>query len=99
MGEHEIKNTPLVATGVFKEEFGLLSVFIKDESSNPFGSIKDRRNAYIIREATKLKVDKLVLITSGNNGYSLACFAKGSDTKVVSIIKNMMMKTSIFKII
>jgi len=78
--------TPLIETKNFKGQYGVTETFIKDESKNPFGTIKDRRNWHILQEANRLKVDKLVLITSGNNGYSLAQLAKGSSIKVVCII-------------
>jgi cysteine synthase len=67
-------------------DFGIKKIFIKDESLNRFGTIKDRRNSTIIREANRLKIDKLVLITSGNNGYSLSMLSKGTPIKVVCII-------------
>lgn len=79
-------NTPLIKNKNIEEAFNLSKVYIKDESKNPFGTIKDRRNYYIFQEASRLKVDKLVLITSGNNGYSLAQFAKTSTVKVVCIV-------------
>lgn len=102
MGKNEIKKTPFVEAGILKEEFGLPRIFIKDESQNPFGTIKDRRSAYILKEANRLKVDKLVLITSGNSGYSLARFARDSVVKVVVVIsktipdemKNRLKKTA-----
>ena len=77
--------TPLIETKIFVDD-GLSHVFIKDESKNRYGTIKDRRNAFIIKEASRLKVDKLVLITSGNNGYSLAKLALNTNIKVVCII-------------
>ena len=85
---HKLGNTPFTELKKFGEEFGLKvkKVFLKDESSNPFGTIKDRRNFYIFEEASRLKVDKIVLITSGNNGYSIAQFAKNSSLKVVCVI-------------
>lgn len=79
-------NTPLTENKNIEESFNISKVYIKDESQNPFGTIKDRRNYYIFQEANRLKVDKLVLITSGNNGYSLAQFAKGSSVKIVCIV-------------
>lgn len=81
-----IRETPLIKIALFQKEFGLSSVFIKDESKNPFGTIKDRRNFPIVRDASRLRVDKLVLITSGNNGYSLASFAQTTSVKVVAVI-------------
>jgi threonine synthase len=79
-------NTPLIELNDIKSQFHLKDAFVKDESKNPFYTIKDRRNFYIFQEASRLKVDKLVLITSGNNGYSLASFAKNTPIKVVCII-------------
>jgi cysteine synthase len=77
--------TPLFQTEALKE-VGLKNAWIKDESANPSGTIKDRRNEMIIKEASRLKIDKLVLITAGNNGYSLAKLAKGTNIKVVCIV-------------
>lgn len=77
-------NTPLTKLNDFWGQ--KFSAFCKDESVNPSGTIKDRRNKYIIARAAALHVDKLVIITSGNNGYSLARLAKDTDLKVVSII-------------
>jgi len=65
---------------------GLNEIYIKDESFNPFGTAKDRRNEGILTEALRLQVDKLALITSGNNGVSLAKLAGKNTVKVVSII-------------
>lgn len=81
-----IGNTPLLELKKFGSDFNFKTAFVKDESKNPFGTIKDRRNLQIFQEANRLKVDKLVLITSGNNGYSLAQFAKNSPIKVVCIV-------------
>lgn len=77
--------TPINSTDAF-EKFGLPLSWIKDESTNPSGTIKDRRNEMIIKEADRLKIDKLVLITAGNNGYSLAKLAQGTNIKVVCIV-------------
>ncbi len=64
----------------------LQNVYIFDESVNAFGTIKDRRNEKVLEEALRLHVDKLVLITSGNNGYSLSCLAKNTGIKIVCIV-------------
>lgn len=81
----EMRPTPLTETRAFIKS-GLSSAWIKDESLNPSGTIKDRRNENIIKEADRLKIDKLVLITAGNNGYSLAKLAHGTNIKVVCIV-------------
>lgn len=65
--------------------FHKIHAYLKDESVNPWGTIKDRRNQFVIQEALRLGVDKLATITAGNNGYSLAKLA-GHDIKVTTII-------------
>ena len=62
------------------------NAYLFDESLSEYGTIKDRRNRLIIEEACRLHVDKLVLITSGNNGYSLAKMARATGIKVVCVV-------------
>lgn len=93
-------NTPLLENKNIEDTFNISKVYIKDESKNPFGTIKDRRSYDILQEAIRLKVDKLVLITSGNNGYSLSQFANGSPIKVVCVVDkslNQEVKTKLRK--
>ena len=66
--------------------FGSSQMWLKDESENPYGTIKDRRNNFVAQEALRHFVNKLVLITSGNNGYSLAKICKKSSIKIYSVV-------------
>src|SRR3989344_9186968 len=68
----------------------LLNTYIFDESINKFGTIKDRKNEKVLKDAIRLHVDKLVLITSGNNGYSLSCLAKNTNIKVVCVVNRQL---------
>lgn len=78
--------TPLTKIDIFSGVCPGVAMYIKDESANPYGTIKDRRNENIVKEALRLGVDKLTLITSGNNGHSLSMWTKGSDIKVTCIV-------------
>lgn len=69
------------------------NTYLFDESGNEYGTIKDRRNKVIIEEAQRLHVDKLVLITSGNSGYSLAKMAEGINIKVVCVVSRRLDET------
>jgi threonine synthase len=69
-----------------EKQFGVSNLLIKDESKNPFGTFKDRRNAMAIEKAMEERVDKLVLITSGSAGHSLARLAEGTGIKVVCVV-------------
>jgi len=78
--------TPLVKYKELEVLFKVPNLLVKDESKNPFGTFKDRRNELVIDGAKGEFVDKLVLITSGNTGYSLARFAEGTYIKVVCLV-------------
>jgi threonine synthase len=67
-------------------QFDVSNLLVKDESKNPFGTFKDRRNALVIDTAIEQKVDKTVIITSGNAGYSLARLAERTGIKVVCVV-------------
>jgi threonine synthase len=81
-----VGQTPLIEQPELSHLFTVQNLFIKDESANTTGTVKDRRNSFILEEAERLKVDKLVLITSGNNGLSLSTLAQRYDIKVVCIV-------------
>lgn len=78
--------TPLFRIDSLCKEYPDVRMYIKDESDHLNKTIKDRRNESVIAEAKRLGVDKLVLITSGNNGYSLAMLAKDTDIKVTCVV-------------
>jgi cysteine synthase len=78
-------NTPLVEHRELESLYNIPNLLVKDESQNPFGTFKDRRSELIIDRA-KGNANKLVLITSGNTGYSLSRFAEGTNIKVVCVV-------------
>lgn len=81
-----ITTTPIIKIDAFARKYPGVHMYIKDESANPHGTIKDRRNEIIVKEALRLGVDKLTLITSGNNGFSLSKLTKGTGIKVTCIM-------------
>ncbi|MEK7538639.1 MAG: PLP-dependent lyase/thiolase [Patescibacteria group bacterium] len=78
--------TPIIKIDALSSKYPDIRMYIKDESVNPYGTIKDRRNAHIAKEALRLGVDKLAMITSGNNGYSLSRLASETNIKVTCIV-------------
>jgi len=84
--KYKAGGTPLVKYKKLEMLFNIPNLLVKDESKNPFGTFKDRRSELVIDKAKNEFVDKLVLITSGNAGYSLAKFAEGTNIKVVCVI-------------
>lgn len=61
-------------------------VRLKDESTNPYGTHKDRRSKHILESALSHGINTVALITAGNAGYSLAQFVEGTSLNVVSIV-------------
>ncbi len=78
--------TPLFSVPNISSDYGIKGIFVKDESRNQCGTIKDRRSFDIVQKAMRSGVDKLVLMTCGNSGASLASFARGTRLKVVCFI-------------
>ncbi len=79
-------STPLKKIPELADRFELPNLFVKDESAQPYGTWKDRRSKLIIERALAKGVDKLVLVTFGNAGYSLGKYAEGTSIKVTLVI-------------
>lgn len=87
-----IGNTPLVKVEHF--DTGLSNLYLKLESSNPGGSIKDRIGLSMITEAEKSgKIGPgsvLVEATAGNTGLGLALVASVKGYKTILVIPDKM---------
>ena len=74
------------------------TVYVKDESKNPFGTFKDRRCAALLDLHAQKEELVFVQITSGNSGYSLGMMAKewelktGRKRSVVNIVPKSISK-------
>jgi cystathionine beta-synthase len=89
---HLIGNTPLVRLTGF--DTGPCELFLKLESQNPGGSIKDRMAISMIEAAEiagKLKPgDTIVEATAGNTGIGLALVAAIKDYELILVIPDKM---------
>jgi cystathionine beta-synthase len=87
-----IGNTPLIPLNGF--DTGLCSLFLKLESQNPGGSIKDRMALSMIEEGERLgKINAnttLVEATAGNTGIGLALVAAIKGYKLILVIPDKM---------
>lgn len=87
-----IGNTPLVLLEGF--DTGICSIFLKLESQNPGGSIKDRMAVAMIDAAEKSGAVKpgqtLVEATAGNTGIGLALVAAIKGYKLILVIPDKM---------
>ena len=87
-----IGNTPLVR--VTRLDTGLCTLFLKLESQNPGGSIKDRIGVAMIDAAERdgrLKAGGTVVeATAGNTGLGLALVARAKGYRVVLVVPDKM---------
>lgn len=92
-----IGNTPIVELSSFS--VGSRSLFIKLESQNPGGSIKDRIGLSMIKKAEKEKKikpgDTLIEATAGNTGLGLALVAAQKGYRLILVIPDKMSREKI----
>ncbi len=93
--EELVGKTPLLKVNNIIKEFNLsANLFVKLESFNPAGSIKDRVAMQIINDAEKSGLIKkggtIIEATSGNTGIGLASIGASKGYKVIIVMPNSM---------
>lgn len=88
-----IGNTPIIKLNNLIEEDGA-DIFVKVESFNPSGSIKDRAALYMIQGAEDRgilkKGDTIIEPTSGNTGIGLAMIGAAKGYRVILVMPESM---------
>ena len=76
--------TPLWEPLNLREKLGLNSLFIKDDTLNPTGSLKDRASYLVAAFARKYNIDDIVVASTGNAASSMAGIgaAAGLNVKI-----------------
>jgi threonine synthase len=67
--------TPTYSPPQLKQALGLKHLWVKDESSNPTASFKDRASALLIARAREIGAEVIVTASTGNAGAALAGMA------------------------
>ncbi|HUV08188.1 MAG TPA: pyridoxal-phosphate dependent enzyme, partial [Spirochaetia bacterium] len=67
-----VGNTPLWEPSRLRQRLGLPNLFIKDDTLNPTGSLKDRASYLVAAFARKFKENRVVLASTGNAASSMA---------------------------
>ena len=95
-----IGNTPLIQ--VSRLDTGCCQLFLKLESQNPGGSIKDRIGKSMIEAAEregKLKPGSVVVeATAGNTGLGLALVARAKGYRVVLVVPDKMASEKVLQL-
>ena len=75
--------TPLISFPNLRTDAGKINLYIKDDTRNPSGSLKDRATEVGIRHADELGKDTIVAASTGNAAASLAALAAYYEKKAV----------------
>lgn len=67
-----VGNTPLWAPQRLRKKLGLKNLYIKDDTCNPTGSLKDRASFLVAAFARKHGIGEISLASTGNAGSSMA---------------------------
>jgi threonine synthase len=75
--------TPTFTPPQLKSSLGVNQLWIKDESSNPTASFKDRASAILVARAKEIGAEVIVTASTGNAGAALAGMAAAVDQESV----------------
>ncbi len=75
--------TPVYRPAQLAEQLGMNALWLKDESSNPSASFKDRASALLIARAIEIDAEVMVTASTGNAGAALAGMAAATGQKAV----------------
>jgi threonine synthase len=75
--------TPTYSPPQLKKSLGLSQLWVKDESSNPTASFKDRASAILVARAKEIGAEVIVTASTGNAGAALAGMAAGVEQEAV----------------
>ncbi len=75
--------TPTFALPRLAKKLGLKNLWLKDESSNPTASFKDRASAILVARAKEIGADVIVTASTGNAGAALAGMSAAVGQKAV----------------
>lgn len=75
--------TPIYRPERLAAQLGMNALWLKDESSNPSASFKDRASALLVARAVEIGAEVIVTASTGNAGAALAGMAAAAGHKAV----------------
>jgi len=77
-----VGNTPLLEVNNLRNELGFKNLFIKDDTCNPTNSLKDRASYLVAGFAKKMKINDIVVASTGNAGSSMAGIGASANLNI-----------------
>jgi threonine synthase len=84
--DYQVGVTPLVAPERLRSHLKCANLYLKNESINPTGSLKDRASFLIAGLARKLGKQRIILASIGNAATSMAGVAAASGLECIVIV-------------
>ncbi|WP_297338627.1 pyridoxal-phosphate dependent enzyme, partial [Pseudophaeobacter sp.] len=78
----QVGDTPLLDLGASQD----IRLWLKDETRNPSGSLKDRASELVLAVAAAFGVDEVVMASTGNAAASLAAIGAAQKTRVTVVV-------------
>ncbi len=82
----QVGGTPLVALPALAAEYGLSELYVKDDTRQPSGSLKDRATEVALQHAAEHDHTTLVAASTGNAAASLATLAAHHGRRAVILV-------------
>jgi threonine synthase len=79
-------NTPLLHAARLGEKLGMASLYLKNDTVLPTGSLKDRSNSVGISVAKEMGFETAAVMSTGNAAASVAAYAAAAGMKSVVIV-------------
>jgi threonine synthase len=78
--------TPLVQPQRLRATTGFRNLFLKNDTLNPSGSLKDRASLLVAAQARRHSMTRVALASTGNAGASMACAGAAYGLEVVLFV-------------
>lgn len=79
----QVGGTPLIQSESLAQSFGINGLWLKDDTRNPSGSLKDRATEVGIQHAKEMGQKTMVAASTGNAAASLACLSAAHEMEAV----------------
>jgi threonine synthase len=81
-----VGNTPYFKAAYLGKTLGFPNLYIKNDSLNPSGSLKDRASELMVAEANRLGEDTVVTASTGNAAAALAAACAAAQKKAIIFV-------------
>lgn len=83
---YPVGGTPLMTVPVLRQELGMPSLFVKDDTRNPSGSTKDRASLLVVAKAREYGFKTVACASTGNAATALAAVGAAAGIETIVFV-------------